>query len=903
MLRNVLRLAGAFAALAMVSDMPSAAPLKVACETYTLPNGLTVILHPDHRLPQVVVNTWFDVGSKDEVQGKTGFAHLFEHLMFMGTRRVPGSEFDVRMESLGAANNAATSSDRTKYYSWGPPEALPVLLWLDADRLEGLGAAMTQEKLDRQRDVVRNEMREVIENTPYGVVDAILPEALYPAGHPYAHSVIGSHEDLKAASLKDVKDFFAAYYVPANATLVVAGDFDPAKAKELIAATFGAVPARPAPARRPARPAALDREVRRVAVDKVEFPRLYLVWPAPPAFAAGTAELNLAAAILSGGPSSRLERRLVHELQIAQNVAAFLDERDFSSEFQIIVTPARGVDIERVKRETLAALADLAANGPSEEELRRVKAQDEAGRLRGMESLLQRAEMLNAYRHYFGEADSFEAALARMRRVDAAGIKEWTSRVLGDGRVDLRVLPAAARVEGASLDKAPAPGAPASFAPPAPTVAKLKNGVELVAVSLRGSGLFAGGLVVDGGERAVPPAKAGLATLVSAMLNAGAGGKSAPEFAAAVESLGGNVGADARANSFVLAARGLSSRLPQTLDLFADAALRPNLAADDFDRERKLQAARIDSRADDPETVARIVSAALVYGRDDHRGRPVDGYAPTVAALTLDDVRAAVPLLLDPARARFVFVGDFDVQELKTLLEERFASWRGAGAPVPAATPLVETTARIAVVDRPGAPQTVIRVARPIPGADERGRAVRMALNTLFGGAFTSRLNQNLREAHGYCYGAGSGIGGEGTQAALVAAASVQTAVTGPALLEMKREFDRLAKGDVVADELAKAVRTSRYDLVESVATTNSLAGMLARIVADGRPLDALARADAALAAAGVDEVNAEARSGILDWSRLVVTLVGDRAEIEKQLKAAGFPAPVLVDDEGRPKK
>lgn len=244
----------------------------VSTETFTLPNGLFVILHEDHSLPQVAVNLWYQVGAKDEALGRSGFAHLFEHLMFMGTERVPDNQFDMIMEGGGGANNASTGADRTNYYSWGSSSLLPTLIWLDADRLEALGQNMTQEKVDLQRDVVRNELRQVIENSPYGVAELEIPHALYPEGHPYFEPVIGSHEDLQAATLEDVKDFFATYYVPGNASLVVAGDFDSAQVRQLIDMTFGAVPARPVPSPVTAELVTLEREIRRIAVDEVEFP-------------------------------------------------------------------------------------------------------------------------------------------------------------------------------------------------------------------------------------------------------------------------------------------------------------------------------------------------------------------------------------------------------------------------------------------------------------------------------------------------------------------------------------------------------------------------------------------------------------------------------------------------------
>jgi predicted Zn-dependent peptidase len=893
-------------ALASAAPLPRAAPPGVApleLETFALPNGLSITLAPDHRVPRVIIDTWFGVGSKDEAHGRTGFAHLFEHLMFMGTARVPGNQFDLVMEQAGGANNASTSQDRTNYFSTGPSSLLPTLLWLDADRLEALGATMSKEKLDLQRSVVRNERRQNTENRPYGAAELVVGEAMYPEGHPYHHPVIGSHEDLEAATVQDVVGFFDAHYVPANASLVVAGDFDPAVVRPLVTRLFSAIPTRPHQSAPPVAPARLEAEVQRVLVDRVELSRLDLVWHAPPAYAPGTAELELLGRILSEGPSSRLVRRLVMELRLAESVDAELEPGLLGSLFRIQVTAVPGADLETIKHEVLSVLADLSAAGPTAGELARARVRQEV-QLRGTrEDLQHRADKLNEYRFHLGTPDGFAADLARFAAVDVRGVRE-ASRTLGAGRLDLRVLP---RVEGTALPATrPADLAAPMLVAPAVRPFKLASGLEVRALALPGSGLFAAHLLFPGAERAVPASKAGLTTLLAELLTSGAAGRSADAFAEAVTSLGGEIGAQVTGGALVVSAQGLSRNLAPTLDLLADAVLSPGLAPADFERERALLVARVESRASEPRQVAPLVGAAALFGPDDPRGRPAEGYTATVARLTLADVKGTAPALLHPRGAILIVAGDFDLDALRAVLTRRFGGWRTGAAPPPPAPPPITapaTAARLLLVDRPGAPQTVILGLRPLTPADDAVRTARRLADVALGGGFTSRLMQSLREKHGYTYGASSAIAELSGQPVLTVSTAVQTEVTGPALVELRAQLDLLSTGGLPPAEAAKARETARSDLAARLGTGGALAGALLSTALAGRPALALEDAVAALDQSDAALVDAQARSGIFAAGGLTVVLVGDRKVVLEQLARAGLPAPVLLDAEGRPAK
>jgi predicted Zn-dependent peptidase len=414
----------------VIALVASAAGQSLPFERYQLANGLEVMLMEDHRLPQVVVDTWYRVGSKDEKPGRSGFAHLFEHLMFMGTDRLPGSGIDQTMEAYGGWNNAWTMEDATNYYDVGPPGLLATFLWIEADRMESLGRAMTQEKLDLQREVVRNERRQSSEDTPYGMVEIEAPSLLFPTGHPYAHTVIGTHEDLVAASLQDVKEFFATWYVPNNAALVVAGDFDGASARALIERYFAAIPSRPLPDRVRAVPATGPQKAAVTITDQVEFPKLNLLWHVPAAYSEDAAALTLVAGLLGEGDSSRLNRRLVLG-GLAQEVDVTHYPLQHGGVFAVSAIPAEGTSMARLEAVVHEELLRLANEPPAAQEVERVRNQHRFSFLSSLESLQERAELLNRYLAYTGDPDYLKKQLAKFDSVDAGALQGVAARWLG----------------------------------------------------------------------------------------------------------------------------------------------------------------------------------------------------------------------------------------------------------------------------------------------------------------------------------------------------------------------------------------------------------------------------------------------------------------------------------------
>jgi zinc protease len=419
---------------------PAIPPLTY--ERYALPNGLDVILHEDHSVPLVAVNTWYHVGSSDELPGRTGFAHLFEHLMFMGSENVPTGQFDILLENAGAENNGSTTEDRTNYYEVLPSNALPLALWLDADRMGWLLPPMDQEKLDLQRDVVKNERRQSYDNQPYGRASETIGAALFPADHPYSWPVIGSMTDLSAASVEDVKAFNRKWYAPNNATVVIAGDFDKAQAKQLVEKYFGPIPRGPAVQHRTSvPPITLQKDTFLVLEDRVQLPRVYYAWESPRIYSPGDAELDLIAHVLAGDKSSRLYKRLVYEMQIAQDVTAFQDGMRLDGEFEIRFTPKPGQDPATLAKIVDEEIARLLKDGVTDRELQAAKNSFLAGFLDGMASDLGKSDQLNQYAYFLGEPNSVQFDADRYTRATAADLLRVARERLTKPKVVLTVVP------------------------------------------------------------------------------------------------------------------------------------------------------------------------------------------------------------------------------------------------------------------------------------------------------------------------------------------------------------------------------------------------------------------------------------------------------------------------------
>ena len=919
-LRNSLPLL--LAALCLVGAAPkkAAAPTasseipKIEFEKYTLPNGLQVILHVDRKLPIVHVNQWYHVGSKNEKTGRTGFAHLFEHMMFQGSKNA-AKDYFVYAEKAGAnlregGVNGTTNNDRTNYFATVPSGNLENLLWLEADRLATLTDALTKEKLDNQRDVVKNERRQGLENTPYGRWFKLVVENLHPASHPYSWTVIGSHEDLTAASLDDVKEFFKQYYTPNNLSLVIAGDFDPAEAKRLVERYFGGLPAGP-PLDRPALwIPTLDRERIIEATDRVPQDRVYMTWPTPQVFGPGDAELDLTSLILTDGLSSRLNKVLVYDEQLATGVNSFQNSAEISGWFAVIATARPGASLTEIEKIVTDEIARLARAGPTAAELDRAKTKQRYNFVTGLERIGGfggKADLLNQYNTYLGDPGRFDEDIARYDKVTTAGVQRTVDRWLNTrNRLLVRFRPEkSGRATEVALDRAKEPvlGEDRAFNAPEVKTARLENGMELYVVERPDLPKVAVTLATRAGAVADPEGKAGTAHLTVATIDLGTRTRKALEIEDAFGDLGTSLNGLATRESSRLSVEVLKSGLPQMMTLLSDVVRNPTFPESEFDREKKRHLDALSQQSKNANAIAGRVRSMLAFGADHPYGRPVQGLPSSIAAITRADLATLHGTSWKPGSSALIFVGDVTLAEATDLARKNFAAWSGGAAPevtIPPAQPAA--AGKLYLVDRQDAAQTVISPFLPAPPRKtEDYYALHLADAVWGGGGFGTRLNLNLREDKGYSYGVFSSLSHFHRAGLWYAAGGVQTNKTKESLVEFDKELKAIGGGKPISEaefEDAKIKRIRGY--AQQFESLGRIAQQIADLWSLSLSMDELQRE--------VDETRKvtleAARAAAAKYARpavAAVLLVGDRAKIEAGVRETNLGDIVLLDVEGKP--
>ncbi|HEU4436664.1 MAG TPA: pitrilysin family protein, partial [candidate division Zixibacteria bacterium] len=703
-------------------------------------------------------------GSKNEKPRRTGFAHLFEHMMFQGSEHQPG-EFFAPLEKVGGSGNGSTNEDRTNYYENVPSNYLELALWLEADRMAYLLPAMDLKKLDNQRDVVKNERRQGYENEPYGKIEALMPELLYPSGHPYSWPVIGSHEDLTAASLEDVKDFFRTYYTPSNASLCITGDFEPAKAKALVQKYFGGIVPGTAVERLKDWPVSFDGEKRVTVPDRVSLPRLYYVWHTPPFYAPGDAELDLLANILTSGKTSRLYKSLVYDRQIAQDVTAYQASRQIGSEFRIMVTAKAGVSQEEIERAVDEELAKIRSKGVSSQEFSQAQNNWEAFFVRQLENVGGRSDLLNQYNFFLGDPDKLSWDMNRYLGTTAAAVKETAQKYLDPNRrLAAWVVPQPDyRAEKSTVDfsKMPSPAKEPTFTPPKVQKGKLSNGMEVWLAEEHKLPLVQMQVVVKSGWAGDPKGKPGAAALTAALLDEGTRSRSALEISSEAKILGAQLSTSSFFDGSTATLNVLKKNFDGGLDLLADVVQNPVFPAEELERQRQIYLGRIMQESKEPVASAIKAFQKALFGENHPYSQPYTGSGTeaSVKAIQRDDLVNYYETYYAANNATIVAAGDVTMDELLPKLEKAFGNWEQKEVPAVNIPPGPAIRgSKVVLVDKPGAAQSVIALARPGVERSSPDYYALQVMNTILGGSFSSRLNQNLRETKGWTYGAGSGF-------------------------------------------------------------------------------------------------------------------------------------------------
>ncbi len=909
-------------AASKTADVPD-----IKYETYELPNGLRVILSEDHRLPLAAVNLWYHVGPANEEPGRTGFAHLFEHMMFQGSKHVPGDQHIKLLEGAGASDlNGTTDFDRTNYFETVPANQVELALWLESDRMGYLLEQVTAEALANQQDVVRNERRQSVENQPYGIVDEAGIHALFPKGHPYYASVIGSHEDIQAAKLEDVRNFFKQYYAPNNASLAIVGDIDPAKIKPLVEKYFGSLKRGPAVQKPNVETPPITSERRLTVTDTIELPKVGMGWLTPPIFKDGDADAAVAANILGGGRSSRLFKALVYDQQIAQSVQVQQNSLTLGSMFTIEVIARPGKTPEQLESAINAELEKIRTAGPDAAEVERAHNTIETGIVNGLQRLGGFggiADRLNTYEHYLGDPGYLAKDLVRYRATTPESVKAFAAKYLTtNSRVVVFGVPGEKKLgpevpkpsaptgggqtaEGVNADEAwrstkPETGPASTLKLPSPTSFTLPNGLTVLYARRTGVPVVSANLVVRTGSDANPADMPGLANFTAAMLDEGTKTRDALKIADDLARLGASLATGSSMDSSTVSVTSLRKTFPAALDILADVALNPSFPQAEVERQRASRLASLMQQKDSPQQIAQRVLVSALFGPKHPYGYVEIGTEASNKAMTREALEAFWKQNFVANNAALVVVGDIDEAEVKSLAAKTLGGWLKGTPSKPALGSPETTPAKLILVDKAGAPQSQVWVGTVGVSRKTPDYAAVQVLNTGLGGQFSSRLNMNLREDKGYSYGAFSTFVTRKAAGPFFALAGVKTDVTGPAVGEMLKEVGTMANKPLSAEEMTLSKDSLVRSLPADFETNQSTAGTFGAIYVYDLGLDYWSKYPAMIEGVTPAAVEAAATK-YLQRDALHVVIVGDKATVVPQIDKLNMNlgAPELRDASG----
>jgi zinc protease len=877
---------------------------------YVLDNGLTLIIHEDHKAPIVAVNIWYHVGSKNEKPGRTGFAHLFEHLMFNGSENF-NTDYFKALESIGATDlNGTTNNDRTNYFQNVPIAALDQVLFLESDRMGHLLGAIDQARLDEQRGVVQNEKRQY-ENQPYGRQWEIVTQATYPKGHPYSWTVIGSMEDLSAASLDDAKEWFKTFYGPSNAVLSIAGDVKPEEILAKVKKYFGDIPPGPSLVKPGVNIAKRLENTRGYYEDRVPEAKITMVWNVPQWGTRENTLLDLATNVLSTGKTSRLYKKLVYEDQTASSAYAYTDPMEIGGNLYVEATVKPGVSAEKVEQTMNAVIQEFLEKGVTQDELDRVRSSYFSSFLKGIERIGGfggKSDILATNEVFGGSADYYKTTLKYVAEATAEDMMKVCREWLTSGKYVLVCTPfpsLTAAASGVDRSKLPELGTavPSSF--PELQKATLKNGMTVILAQRKGVPTIVGNLAVNSGYAADIKAKPGLVSLAMDLLDEGTKSLSTLEISEKLQLLGASLNTGADLDESYLSFTTLKQTFEPTLELVADVLLNPSFPEKEFNRLKTEHLNTILQEKAEPFGIALRVIPKILYGSGHPYGNPLSGsgYEATVEAITLNDVTNFYNTWFKPNNATLVIVGDVEMNSLISSLETKLAGWKKGSVPKnEIAQPKSTTGKKIYLIDRPESTQSVVFAGYLITPYGQVFQPALTALNNLFGGDFISRLNMNIREGKHWSYGAGSFVWNTKGQRPFIAFAPVQMDKTKETIQEFQKEFTSIISDiPVTADEFARVQKNMLLQLPGMWETNSSVAGSLNEKVVFNLSDDYFKTYDVKVRNLTRDELQ-QVGIQVIKPEQVIYFVVGDKTKILSSLKETGYEI-IEVDTDGNPVK
>lgn len=895
--------------VAMAEVTPDFDTIDISYQKFVLENGLTLIVHEDHKAPIVAVNVWYHVGSKNEKPGKTGFAHLFEHLMFNGSEN-HDDEYFRPLEVVGATDlNGTTNRDRTNYFQNVPSSAIDIPLWLESDRMGHLLGVVTQEKLDEQRGVVQNEKRQR-ENQPYGRAFGTIAENTFPAGHPYSWTTIGSMEDLNAAALEDVHEWFQTYYGAANAVLTVAGDIDPQMVKQKVERYFGDIPAGPPLTRQRAWVVRRTESKRQILQDRVPQARMYKVWNIPEWGSEAAAALDLVSDLLGYGKTSRLNRRLVQKDQVATNAAAYLWPGEIAGQLILEATAQPGQGLEAVEKAMDEELQRFLEDGPSLEELNRAKTQYFGRLLRGIERIGGfggKSDVLARSQVYGGRPDHYKLTLTRIRQTTQDSIRQVAREWLSQGDYTLEVHPFGqyqARKEGVDRSRLPETPAPPPVKFPRLQRAQLSNGLKIILAERHSVPLVQFDLLVDAGYAADFGLRAGTASLTLKMIDEGTAKWSSEQISEELANLGAEMSAGSNLDLSFVSLSTLRARMGEALAIYADVIVNPSFPEVEFGRLHKQQLALIEKEKSSPIQMARRVMPRFLYGPGHAYGNPMTGSGTreSISGLSREDLIRFHQTWFRPENATLVVVGDATMHEIHPKLEALFREWRSGNVPQKErGKGLDGTVSSVYLMDRPGATQSMIFAGRLAPPKTHPLNTAIETANSILGGSFTSRINMNLREEKNWSYGVRSYLSAARGLRPFMVVAPVQTDKTKEAVAEIIRELEDIAgPRPVTAQELSRAQKRQVLRLPGSWETLTRVRNAIRTLVRFELPDEYYFTYPDQVGALNLEKL-AEATGQVVKRDEMIWVVVGDREKVEEGIRSLDLGEVHLIDADGNP--